>query len=54
MTELVLFWLLVTVLTAALVALREIASDDPRRAPGYHPPRSHPRDPFESTGSSYR
>ena len=54
MTALILFWLLVIVLTAVLVALREVASDDPRRSSAYHPPRSHPVDPLEPSGSSYR
>lgn len=54
MTALALFWLLVTILTALLVALREVAADDPRRSSAYRPPRSHPLDPFESGGSTYR
>jgi hypothetical protein len=46
--------LLALVLTTAVVAvLHEVVSDDPRSS-GYTPPRSHPLDAFERTGSTYR
>lgn len=54
MTALALFWFLVITTTAVLVVLREVLADDPRRSRSYTPPRSHPVDPFELRGSSYR
>lgn len=53
MTALLLFWLLALTTAAVLAALRETVADDPRRHPSYTPPRSHPMDMFERTGSTY-
>jgi hypothetical protein len=54
MTELLIFWTIVLIVTAVAVALREIHDDDPRRGTSYHPPRSHHDDPFSHTGASFR
>lgn len=54
MIPLLLFWFLVLTTAAVLAVLREVVEDDPTRSRSYTPPRSHPVDPFEITGSTYR
>ncbi|MBF4161918.1 hypothetical protein [Nocardioides acrostichi] len=54
MNALILFWSIVGVLTWLLVTLRRVADDDPWASHDYTPPRSHPTDAFERTGSSFR
>ena len=55
MNELLLFWSLVLLIAGALVLVREIYHDEPYGRLGRRePPRSHERDPFERTGSSWR
>ncbi len=55
--NIIIFWALITAVAVPLALLRSVYDEDRRdaldRVNGHEPPRSHPRDEFSRTGSTW-